>query len=92
MAAAVKLKHLIESKKMEIYSKPLISELKTYVATGLGFKAKVGEHDDLVSACLLICRMAAVLADFDPDVYQSISDRMDNEDLPMPIYISSYFW
>jgi hypothetical protein len=91
MAAGVKLKHLIETRKMSIYSKPLISELKTYVATGIGFQAKIGEHDDLVSACLLICRMAAVLADFDPAIYQSISDRLEDDQLPMPIYISSYF-
>lgn len=91
MSAGVKLKHLIETRKMTIYSKPLISELKTYVATGIGFQAKVGEHDDLVSACLLICRMAAVLADFDPEIYHSISDRLEDDQLPMPIYISSFF-
>jgi len=91
MTAAVKLKSLIESRKMKIYSKPLISELKTFVATGIGFKAKVGEHDDLVSACLLICRMASVLADWDPEIYNSVSDRLEEENLPMPIYISSYF-
>ena len=90
MTAAVKLKSLIEGRKMKIYSKPLISELKTFVATGIGFKAKVGEHDDLVSACLLICRMAAVLADWDPEIYDSVSDRLDDESLPMPILISSF--
>ena len=86
----VKLKNLIETRKMTIYSKPLISELKTYVASGIGFRAKVGEHDDLVSACLLICRMASVLADWDPTIYQSLSDRVEDDQLPMPIFISSY--
>ena len=90
MTAAVKLKSLIESRKMKIYSKPLISELKTFVATGIGFKAKVGEHDDLVSACLLICRMASVLADWDPEIFDSVSDRLEDENLPMPILISSF--
>ena len=90
MTAGVKLKSLIESRKMTIYSKPLISELKTYVASGIGFRAKVGEHDDLVSATLLICRMSSVLADWDPTIYQSISDRLEEEELPMPIFISSY--
>lgn len=90
MTACVKLKSLIETKKMTIHSKPLISELKAYVASGLGFKAKVGEHDDLVSASLLICRMAQVLGDWDSNVYDSLSERTDEEDLPMPIYITSY--
>lgn len=90
MSAAVKFKSLIESRKMKIYSKPLISELKTYVATGIGFKAKVGEHDDLVSACLLVCRMAQVLADFDPAIYKTMSERLDDEQLPMPIFVTNY--
>ena len=90
MSAAVKFKSLVESRKMKIHSKPLISEMKTFVATGIGFRAKVGEHDDLVSACLLICRMAQVLADFDPDIYKTMSDRLDDEQLPMPIFVTSY--
>lgn len=90
MSAAVKFKSLIESRKMKIYSKPLISEMKTFVATGIGFRAKVGEHDDLVSACLLVCRMAQVLADFDPAIYKTMSDRLDDEQLPMPIFVTSY--
>ena len=90
MNACVKLKSLIETKKMKIYSKPFISELKTYVASGLGFKAKTGEHDDLVSAALLICRMAQVLGDWDSNVYESLSEFANEDDLPMPIYITSY--
>lgn len=90
MSAAVKFKSLVESRKMKIHSKPLISEMKTFVATGIGFRAKVGEHDDLVSACLLVCRMAQVLADFDPDIYKTMSDRLDEEQLPMPIFVTSY--
>jgi hypothetical protein len=90
MTACVKLKSLIESKKMTIYSKPLVSELKTYIASGVGFGAKTGEHDDLVSATLLICRMAQVLADWDPNIYESISEKVSEEELPMPIFITSY--
>lgn len=90
MTACVKLKSLIESKKMTINSKPLVTELKAYVASGVGFKAKSGETDDLVSATLLMCRMAQVLADWDPNIYESMSDRTEEEELPMPIYITSY--
>ena len=78
---------------MTINSKPLISELKAFIATGVSFKAKVGEEDDLVSALLLIVRMAQVLADWDNRVFEtfSSSDVMADDDweLPMPIFVSS---
>lgn len=92
--AAARLKYLIESKKMKIYSKPLISELKTYIATGVSFKAKAGQEDDLVAALLLITRMSQVLSDWDPEIFESFStnDDLGGEDFeyPMPIFISSY--
>jgi Terminase large subunit, T4likevirus-type, N-terminal/Terminase RNaseH-like domain len=90
MTACVKLKSLIEGKKMQIFSKPLISELKNFVASGVGFRGKNEESDDLVSALLLICRMGTVLADWDPTVYQFLSDREEEEILPMPIFVSNY--
>jgi hypothetical protein len=91
IAICAKLKHLIESNRMKIYSKPLISELKTYVAKGLSFEAKVGQHDDLVSSVLLALRMAMVLQDWDPAIYDKM--REENQDewvMPMPIYINTF--
>lgn len=82
------LKNMIETNKMKINSKPLISELKTFIATGLGFKAKTGEHDDLVSSTLLIVRMAEVLADWDPQVYEKMTEKVTEESMPMPIFVS----
>ena len=82
------LKNLIETNKMSLKSKPLISELKTFVATGLGFKAKSGEHDDLVSSTLLIIRMADVLADWDPQIYDKMTEKVSEESMPMPIFVS----
>jgi hypothetical protein len=79
---------MIENHKMTIHSKPLISELKTYVASGLGFKAKSGEHDDLVSSTLLIMRMADVLADWDPQIYDKMTEKITDESMPMPIFVS----
>jgi hypothetical protein len=81
---------MIENHKMTIHSKPLISELKTYIASGLGFKAKSGEHDDLVSSTLLIMRMADVLADWDPQIYDKMSERLSEEQLPMPFFSSGF--
>ena len=91
ISACAKLKHLIESDRMEVNSKALISELKTYIAKGLGFEAKVGQHDDLVSAMLLAVRMAMVLQDWDPAVYDKMREEREDEwVMPMPVYVSSF--
>jgi hypothetical protein len=61
------------------------------VAHGVGFGAKTGEHDDLVSALLLIIRMADVLSDWDPQIYEKMTERLTEDQLPMPIFVSSGF-
>ena len=89
--ACAKLKHLIESKRFRINSKVLISELKAYIAKGVSFEAKVGLHDDLVSATLLVIRMAIMLQEWDPAIYDKMREEREDEFLmPMPIYISNY--
>jgi hypothetical protein len=82
---------MLETKKMKINSKPLVSELKTFVAHGVGFGAKSGEHDDLVSGVLLIIRMAAVLADWDSEIYEKLTEKITEDQMPMPIFVSSGF-
>lgn len=91
ISACARLKHLIETTKMEIYSKTLISELKTFIATGFSFKAKNGDHDDLVSALLLLVRMSGLIADWDPRVFETLSGNSSEEEFeaPLPIFISS---
>jgi hypothetical protein len=91
IAACSQLKNLLETKKMTVKSKPLVSELKTFVAHGVGFGAKSGENDDLVSATLLIIRMANLLADWDPKIYEKLTERISEDQLPMPIFISTGF-
>lgn len=91
ISACSQLKHMIETNRMKIHSKPLISELKTFVAHGVGFGAKSGEKDDLVSATLLIIRMASILADWDPKIYETMTDKLTEEQMPMPIFVSSSF-
>ena len=82
---------MVENDKMLIRSKPLISELKGYVATGSSFQAKLGLTDDLVSATLLALRMMNVLKDWDPRVYSTFTqaDHDDSYDPPMPIFVST---
>ena len=91
IAACAKLKQLIEQSKLKIYSKAFISELKTYIAKGISFEAKVNETDDLVSSMLLAIRMVSMLGDWDPSVYEKmVEDRgLDDIELPMPIFINT---
>ena len=84
--ACAKFKELVENNKMELNSKALISELKSFVATGVSYKGKPGEHDDLVSACLLMTRMMKVLADFDPKIFEQWTNRSSEWTAPMPIF------
>ncbi len=91
ISTCAKLKQLIETKKLKINSKALISELKTFVATGITFKAKTGQHDDLVSSMLLAIRMLMLLQDWDPAIYDKMREEIQEDyDLPMPIYINSF--
>jgi hypothetical protein len=93
VTACSRLKTMIENDKMLINSKPFISELKGYVATGSSFQAKSGMTDDLVSSTLLAIRMMAVLKDWDPRIYDSFNQAETDEDYepPMPIFISSNY-
>ena len=92
IATCAKLKQLIESSQLKINSKSLISELKTFIASGISFKAKSGQHDDLVSSLLLALRMVMLLQDWDPLIYEKMRDHsgLEEHDLPLPIYISSF--
>jgi hypothetical protein len=90
ITACSRLKTMIENSKMEVHSKPLISELKGFIATGSSFQAKQGHADDLVSALLLTIRMMAVLKDWDPKIYNTFTQAEDDDyDPPMPIFMSS---
>lgn len=92
ISACAKLKQLVESKQLTIHSKSLISELKTFIASGVSFKAKTGQHDDLVSSLLVALRMIIILQDWDPLIYEKMRDHtgLEEHDLPLPIYISSF--
>ena len=91
ISACTRLKTMIESDKLIINSKVLVTELKAFVASGSSFKAKPGTNDDLVSACLLCMRIMAVLKDWDPRVYETFNHADSDEDLtpPMPIFVST---
>ena len=83
LSACSKFKSLVETKRLHVASKALISELKNFVASGTSFAAKIGEHDDLVMSALLAIRMMVLLQEFDSDLDAEIKDA--NEFIePMP--------
>jgi hypothetical protein len=84
ITVCAKMKNLVENRKMTICSKNLISELKTFVASGAGFAAKIGETDDLVSSTLLVLRMIQALQSFDSDLDEKLRDSADDYIAPMP--------
>jgi hypothetical protein len=84
ISACSKLKNLIETKRMTIASKNLISELKTFVANGSSFAAKPGETDDLVMSLVLIVRMAMLLQTYDATLDNAMRDTLDDFIEPMP--------
>ena len=84
LTACSKLKNLIESKRMTLSSKNVISELKTFVANGPSYAAKPGETDDLVMSLLLIVRMAMLLQSFDSNLDNAMRDTLDDIIEPMP--------
>jgi hypothetical protein len=93
ISACSRLKYFIEEDKMTINSRPLLSELKTFIAHGISFKGKTGQHDDLVSALLLIVRMTVILAEWDPKVFDRmrIEGEYDEDwETPLPIFISTH--
>ena len=84
LTACAKLKTLVESGKMKIRSKPLISELKTFVAHGLAYAAKTGETDDLVMATLLAVRMMQLLQEYHPEMDAVMRDFGESITPPLP--------
>ena len=87
ISACAKLKNLIETKRMSIFSKNLISELKTFVASGPSYAAKPGETDDLVMSLILIIRMAQLLQSYDIQLDSAMRDTLDDVIEPMPFIL-----
>lgn len=89
LAACAKLKSLIETARMKINSKLLVSELKTFVAAGNSFAAKVGETDDLVMSTILIVRILQELQSYDANLSSHLRDHHDPLIEPLPFIMMS---
>ena len=84
IVACAKLKSLIESKRLKIHSKNLISELKGFVATGNSYSAKPGDTDDLVMSMILALRMTNIIRNYDASIEERMKDSVDDIIEPMP--------
>ena len=85
LTACAKFKTLLESKKMTVLSRSLISELKAFVAHGGSYAAKIGDTDDLVMASLLTIRMIQLLGEFHSDLDEYVRDHDEQID-PLPFF------
>jgi len=85
LAACAKFKTLLESKKLQINSRSLISELKTFIASGGSYAAKIGDTDDLVMSTLLVVRMLQQLGDYHYELESHMRDH-DEFIAPLPFF------
>jgi hypothetical protein len=87
LSACAKMKSLIETKRLNLNSKSLISEMKCFVATGNSYSAKPGEKDDLVMSLLLAIRMTNVVRNYDASIEERMKDHLDDIIEPMPFIL-----
>ena len=87
LTTCAKLKTLVESEKIQINSKPLISELKTFIASGGSYAAKIGSTDDLVMSTILALRVATELKNYVPELEKQMRDSSDYSMEPMPFVV-----
>lgn len=89
MEMCSRLKSLIETGKIKIKSKALISELKTFVSRQNTFTARSGTKDDLIMALILVLRMTEYVASWD-DISRDalnasvLTEEDEGFDSPMP--------
>lgn len=84
LSACAKIKQLIETNRLTINSKNLITELKTFVADGNSYNARVGDTDDLVSAALLVTRMMQTMQNYDLGLDSQMRGRDEPLIMPLP--------
>lgn len=88
LTACAKFKQWVETGKLEIKSKLLLREVKTFVARGASYAAKDGETDDLVMSAMLAVRMALVISNYDEQAFEELRESFDDDyDEPMPVSV-----
>lgn len=93
MAGCMVFKNLVETDKLKIKSKYLITELKFFVKQGQTFKAESGMNDDLVMSCVILANMLKVVSNWEPNVYDNLNGVRislgEDDDEPMPIVLDT---
>lgn len=84
LACCTKFKNLVEKDKLTLKSKNLLSELKTFIASGAGYAAKPGDNDDLVTAMLLCVSMIQQLQTYDDAIDMSMRQGLE-DDFEIPL-------
>jgi len=89
--ACATLKRVVEKNVLTIYSRNLISELRTFISKGGSYSAKSGNKDDLVMALILAIRMSDFVSTWDDRTQAALRslshDEDDEYDEPMPLMI-----
>jgi intein/homing endonuclease len=92
LSACSRFKSLVESGRMTINSRNLLTEMKNFVANGASYAAKRGTHDDLMMATILITRMIDIVIDWTSGA-EILRERIGDDELfsgddaPMPTVI-----
>lgn len=69
-----RFKDLVESKRMILHSRSLISELKFFTKKAGSFAAEKGKHDDLVMGCVITVLGLIELSRFDDGIDEKMND------------------
>lgn len=83
-----KFKSLVETNRIVLNSKSLVSEVKGFVRSGAGFQAKQGYNDDLISATLLCIRLVGIISKYEENLEDVLKEQFEDEsDEPLPIIV-----
>lgn len=92
LEACAKLKFLIESGRLKLNSRGILSELKVFVSRGNTFEARTGQTDDLIMSLILAIRMTDYISTWDDSSQAAMNSNVsmgedNSHDAPMPIFI-----
>lgn len=88
-----RLKSLLESDRMHLSSRNLVKEMKYFIAAdgGATYRAKIGEHDDLISATLMIIRLLDYVMRWEDRSTNALREHIEDDEImeidPLPIVI-----
>ena len=76
---------------MQVRSRNMAQELKSFVRSNRSFRAKTNEHDDIVLSSLLCMRILDEVQTYDQGTYEKLAEiiELDDEERdPMPLIVT----